>query len=103
LADAFLDGLDVEGIHSARDVIIVAAVPLTVAVNLGGQALYSGFAAAAEVEWRAHRAVPSLVVLARCGAAERRAAHLPGRAAGRRAVSRSGGIARSPRTSLPPR
>ena len=52
LADAFLDGLQVEGIRSARDVIIIAAVPLTVAVNLGGQALYSGFAAATVVEWR---------------------------------------------------
>jgi hypothetical protein len=65
LADAFLDGLQVEGIRSARDVIIVAAVPLTVAVNLAGQALYSGFAASAVVEWRAGRAVPGAAALAR--------------------------------------
>jgi hypothetical protein len=65
LADAFLDGLHVEGIRSARDVIIIAAVPLTVAVNLGGQALYSGFAAATVVEWRAGRTVPSVRELAR--------------------------------------
>jgi hypothetical protein len=53
LADAFLDGLQVEGVRSARDVAILAAVPLTVAVNLLGQAIYAGFAAAAVVEWRA--------------------------------------------------
>jgi hypothetical protein len=53
LADAFLDGLQVEGVRSARDVAILAAVPLTVAVNLLGQAMYAGFAAAAVVEWRA--------------------------------------------------
>jgi hypothetical protein len=65
LADAFLDGLHAEGIRSARDVIIIAAVPLTVAINLGGQALYSGFAAATVVEWRAGRAIPRARELAR--------------------------------------
>lgn len=65
LADAFLDGLHVEGVNSARDVIIIAAVPLTVAVNLGGQAIYSGFAAATVIEWRVGRAVPGVKALAR--------------------------------------
>ncbi|MGA8804808.1 MAG: YciC family protein [Solirubrobacterales bacterium] len=65
LADAFLDHLNVEGIHSARDVAIVAAVPLTVVVNLFGQAFYAGLAAAAVIEWRAHRPLPSFIPMLR--------------------------------------
>jgi hypothetical protein len=65
LADAFLDGLQVEGIGSARDAIILAAVPLTVAVNLGGQAIYAGFAASAVVERRGALEMPGVMALAR--------------------------------------
>jgi hypothetical protein len=65
LADAFLDGLQVEGVKSARDVAIVVAAPLTVVVNLLGQAVYAGFAASAVVEWRAGLPVPSAATLVR--------------------------------------
>ena len=65
LADAFLDGARVGGVRSAQDVILVAAVPITVAVNLGGQALYTGFAAAAVVEGRGARSMPGVMALAR--------------------------------------
>jgi hypothetical protein len=65
LVDGLLDGLNVEGIRSARDVAILAAVPLTVGVNLLGQAVYAGLAAAAVVEWRAGRPLPRIGTLAR--------------------------------------
>ena len=53
------------GDHSARDVAIVAAVPLTVVVNLFEQAFYAGLAAAAVIEWRAHRPLPSFIPMLR--------------------------------------
>jgi uncharacterized protein UPF0259 len=65
LADALLDHLNVEGIHSAHDVVILVAAPLTVIVNLFGQAFYAGLAAAAVVEWRANRPLPGIVALLR--------------------------------------
>jgi hypothetical protein len=65
LVDGLLDGLNVEGINSAKDVAIVAAVPLTVAVNLLGQAVYAGMAAAAVVEWRTDQPLPRIGTLAR--------------------------------------
>ncbi|MGA8219848.1 MAG: hypothetical protein WB771_14895 [Solirubrobacterales bacterium] len=65
LVDGLLDGLNVEGIRSAEDVAILAAVPITVAVNLLGQAVYAGIAAAAVVEWRTSRPLPGIRTLAR--------------------------------------
>jgi hypothetical protein len=65
LADGFLDHLQVEGIHNGRDLAILAATPLTVVINLGGQAFYAGLAAAAVVEWREHRPLPNLRALLR--------------------------------------
>ena len=65
LADGFLDHLEVEGVHSARDVAILAAVPLTVVINLFGQAFYAGLTAAAVVEWRAHHPLPNIRSLLR--------------------------------------
>jgi Uncharacterised protein family (UPF0259) len=65
LADALLGSLNVEGIHSARDVAVLVAAPLTVIVNLFGQAFYAGLAAAAVIEWRAHRPLPGIVALLR--------------------------------------
>ncbi|MDX6606138.1 MAG: hypothetical protein QOD14_678 [Solirubrobacterales bacterium] len=65
LVDGLLDGLNVEGINSARDVAVLAAIPLTVAVNLLGQAVYAGMAAAAVVEWRTDRPLPKIGTLAR--------------------------------------
>ena len=63
LADGFLDHLQVEGVRSARDVAILAAVPLTIVVNLFGQAFYAGLTAAAVIEWRAHRPRPKIRAL----------------------------------------
>jgi Uncharacterised protein family (UPF0259) len=60
LADSILGNLNVEGIRSARDVAIVAAVPLTIVVNLFGQAFYAGLTAAVLVEWRAHHPLPNI-------------------------------------------
>jgi hypothetical protein len=65
LADSFLDHINVEGIHSARDVAVLVAAPLTIIVNLFGQAFYAGLAAAAVIEWRAHRPLPGIVALLR--------------------------------------
>lgn len=65
LADGFLDHLEVERVHSIRDVAILAVVPLTVVVNLFGQAFYAGLTAAAVVEWRAHRPLPNIRALLR--------------------------------------
>jgi hypothetical protein len=65
LADGFLDHLNVEGVRSARDAAILAAVPLTVVVNLFGQAFYAGLTAAALVEWRAHHPLPRVLPLLR--------------------------------------
>jgi len=65
LADGFLDHLQLEGVHSVRDVAILAATPLTVVINLGGQAFYAGLTAAAVIEWRAHRPLPNLRALLR--------------------------------------
>jgi len=63
LADGFLSHLEVNGIHRARDVAVLAAVPITVVVNLFGQAFYAGLAAAAVIEWRAHRPLPNMRAL----------------------------------------
>jgi hypothetical protein len=65
ILDATLDGLEVEGFRSAKDIAIFGAVLLTVAVNLGGQAIYAGLTAAADVDWRAGRPLPPLSTLIR--------------------------------------
>jgi hypothetical protein len=65
LADGLLGSLNVEGIHSARDVALLVAAPLTIIVNLFGQAFYAGLAAAAVIEWRANRPLPGLAALLR--------------------------------------
>jgi hypothetical protein len=65
LADGFLDHLQLEGIRNARDLAILAATPLTVVINLGGQAFYAGLTAAAVIEWREHRPLPNIRALLR--------------------------------------
>jgi Uncharacterised protein family (UPF0259) len=65
LADAFLDGLEVEGLHSLKDFATLAAIPLTIAVNLLGQAVYAGLTAAAVIDWRAGVPLPNLSALIR--------------------------------------
>lgn len=64
-ADAFLGDLEVEGVRSAADIAKLVAIPITVVVNLFGQAMYAGFAAAAVIEWRAGLPVPGAITLAR--------------------------------------
>lgn len=63
IVDGFLDGLEIEGIHSIRDALTLGAIPLTAAVALGGEALYAGLVAAAVVEWRAGHPIPRIGVL----------------------------------------
>jgi hypothetical protein len=63
IADGFLDGIEVEDVHSVRDALTLGVIPLTVMVALGGEALYAGLAAAAVVEWRAGHPVPRIGVL----------------------------------------
>ena len=65
LADGFLDHLQVQGVRSASDVAILAAVPFTAVVNLGGQAFYAGLTAAAVIEWREHHPLPDIRALVR--------------------------------------
>ncbi len=65
LVDSLLDTLHVEGLRSARDVAVVVAAPLTIIVNLFGQAFYAGLAAAAVIEWRAGRPLPGIRALLR--------------------------------------
>jgi hypothetical protein len=65
LADAFLDSPELEGIHSLRDIATLAALPLTVAINLFGQAIYAGLTAAAVIDWRAGLPLPRLSTLVR--------------------------------------
>ena len=65
IVDASLDGLDVEGFRSAKDIAIFGAVLLTVAVNLLGQAIYAGLTAAADVDWRAGQPLPPISTLIR--------------------------------------
>jgi hypothetical protein len=65
LADGFLDHLQLEGIRNARDLAILAATPLTVVINLGGQAFYAGLTASAVIEWREHRPLPNIRALLR--------------------------------------
>jgi hypothetical protein len=65
IVDSLLDHFNVEGIHSARDVAVVVAAPLTIIVNLFGQAFYAGLAAAAVIEWRANRPLPGIAALLR--------------------------------------
>ncbi len=63
IIDGFLDGLEIEGVHSFRDAATLTVIPLTLAVGLGGEALYAGITAAAVVEWRAGHPIPKLSVL----------------------------------------
>jgi hypothetical protein len=65
IADAMLGDVEVDEIHSLRDVATLAAIPLTLAVNLFGQAVYAGVTAAAVIDWRAGVPLPRLRTLLR--------------------------------------
>jgi hypothetical protein len=54
-ADAAFGDVQIERIHTAADVLKLATIPLSLAINLGGEALYAGIVAAGVVEWLAGR------------------------------------------------
>ncbi|MGH2923312.1 MAG: YciC family protein [Solirubrobacterales bacterium] len=65
LADAFLDGLEIERVSSASDVAKLASIPLLAAVNLAGEALYAGIVTAAVLHWRRGERLPGVRPVAR--------------------------------------
>jgi hypothetical protein len=66
IADAFLEGgFHVDHIRSLADAATIGLALLTAAVNLLGQAVYAGLAAAAVVDWRAGQPLPPLASLLR--------------------------------------
>jgi hypothetical protein len=65
VADAVLEGFHVEHIRNLVDVATIGLALLTAAVNLMGQAVYSGLTAAAVVDWRAGEPLPPVRALLR--------------------------------------
>jgi hypothetical protein len=65
VADAVFGDVSVERIHSPADVLKLAALPLSLAINLGGEALYAGIIAAGVSEWVAGRELDDLGAIAR--------------------------------------
>jgi hypothetical protein len=65
VTDAVLESYDVQDIRDLIGVATLAVVLLTAAVNLMGQAVYSGLTAAAVVDWRAGQPLPPLSALLR--------------------------------------
>lgn len=65
VGDALFGDLEVERIHSAADVLKLAAIPVALAINLLGEALYAGIVAAAVVELLAGRELTDLARVAR--------------------------------------
>ena len=63
-ADAVFGDVEVERVETAEDILNLASIPLAIAINLGGEALYAGIVAAAVVEWargRELRDVPGAI------------------------------------------
>jgi hypothetical protein len=65
LADALLEGFHLEHLRTVADFATLGGALLTAAVNLFGQAVYAGLAAACVVEWRAGQPLPPLSDLLR--------------------------------------
>lgn len=65
VADGFLEEAHLEHLRSVADFATLGAALLTAAVNLFGQAVYAGLAAAAVVEWRAGLPLPPVSALVR--------------------------------------
>jgi hypothetical protein len=65
LADALVEGFHLEHLRTVADFATFAGALLTAAVNLFGQAVYAGLAAACVVEWRAGQPLPPLSTLLR--------------------------------------
>ena len=53
--DALAGDIDIDRVHNLGDVARLASIPLAIAINLGGEALYAGIVAAAVLHWRAGR------------------------------------------------
>lgn len=65
LADAVFGDFEVERVHTAADVLKLASIPLSLAINLAGEALYAGIVAAAVIEWLSGRELTDLGRVAR--------------------------------------
>jgi hypothetical protein len=65
IADALLEEVHLEHLRSVTDFAELGGALLIVAVNLLGQAVYAGLAAAAVVDWRAGLPLPRLSALLR--------------------------------------
>ena len=65
IADAAVGEIEIERVHTFADVLKLASIPLTLAINLGGEALYAGIVAAAVLHWRAGERVRDLGAIAR--------------------------------------
>jgi hypothetical protein len=65
IGDAAIGDLEIDGFHPLADATKVLTGLLTVAINLGGEALYSGIIAAFALHWRAGISRPDLREVAR--------------------------------------
>ena len=65
VADAVFADVEIEHVRNFGDAAKVASIPLAVAINLGGEALYAGIVAAAVLHWRAGEHVRDLGAIAR--------------------------------------
>jgi Uncharacterised protein family (UPF0259) len=65
VADGLLEESHLEHLRSVADFATLGASLLTAAVNLFGQAVYAGLAAAAVVDWRAGQPLPPVSALVR--------------------------------------
>lgn len=64
VGDAVFTDVQVNEVKTIDDLVTLASVPIAVAINLGGEALYAGIVAAAVVEWlrgRNLRDVPGVI------------------------------------------
>jgi hypothetical protein len=52
VADAVFGDIEIKRVESPADVLKLASVPASLAINLGGEALYAGITAAVVVRWR---------------------------------------------------
>jgi hypothetical protein len=52
LADAAFGEIEIDRVQTAADLLKLATIPLSAAINLGGEALLAGIIAAVVIEWR---------------------------------------------------
>jgi hypothetical protein len=65
VGDALFGDVELDGVHDAGDVVKLAGIPISLGINLGGEALYAGILAAIVVQWRAGNPTPDLRATAR--------------------------------------